>query len=87
MPSGSKVVMTDAKIVTAVDEKLMPVTITDIFPEGTQKVSCWFQWKNAQVNTEVVAKWLYTTDNIDILTYAFALPRREGSGCSATTGR
>jgi hypothetical protein len=72
--------LTDAKIVTAVDEKLLPVKITNVFPEGTQKVSCWFQWRNAKVNTPLTASWYYTTDNIHILAYVFNLPRTEGSG-------
>lgn len=76
-------VITEARMVTAVNEKLMPVEIKDVFPEWTQKVSCWFQWKNAKVNTAITAKWYYITDNIDILNYAFALPRAEGSGSVA----
>lgn len=75
-----RIALTDAKIVTAVDEKLMPVRITDIFPKGTQKVSCWFQWKNARINTQLLARWHYVTDDIHILDYSFNIPKKEGTG-------
>ncbi len=74
-----KITLTDAKIVTAVDEKLMPVKVTDIFPKGAQKVSCWFAWKNAKINTQVVARWHYTTDDIHIVDYDFNIPKKEGA--------
>ncbi len=72
--------ITDAKIVTAVDEKLMPVQITDTFPKGTSKVVCWFQWKDAKVNTQVMAKWHYVTDDIHVLDYPFYIPKKMGAG-------
>ena len=75
-----KIALTDAKIVTAVDEKLMPVKVTETFPRGTQKVSCWFAWKNAKINTQLVARWHYTTDDIHILDYDFNIPKKEGTG-------
>jgi hypothetical protein len=75
-----KITLTDAKIVTAVDQKLMPVKITDTFPRGTQKVSCWFAWKNSKINTQLVARWHYTTDDIHILDYDFNIPKKEGAG-------
>jgi len=75
-----KIALTDAKIVTTVDEKLMPVKVTDTFPRGTQKVSCWFAWKNAKINTQLVARWHFTTDDIHILDYDFNIPKKEGAG-------
>jgi len=78
--SASKIRITDAKIVDKVDQKLMPVTIMEVFPEGTSKVSCWFKWQNAEVGTEILAKWRYTTDNINVLDYLFKIPRKEGIG-------
>jgi len=72
--------LVDAKIVTAVDEKLMPVKVADTFPEGTSKVSCWIQWKNAKINTQILAKWHYVTDDTHVLDYSFTIPKREGTG-------
>ncbi|MDD5428712.1 MAG: hypothetical protein PHI58_05710 [Candidatus Omnitrophica bacterium] len=79
--SGNRSInITDAKIVTAVDEKLMPVQVMDKFQKGTTKVVCWFQWKDAKVNTQVIAKWHYVTDDIHILDYTFSIPKKTGSG-------
>lgn len=75
--------ITDAKTVTGVDEKLMPVHITNAFPGGTSKVVCWFQWKEAKVNVEVTAKWHYVTDDIHILDYPFRIPKKTGAGSVA----
>jgi len=72
--------ITDAKTASGVDEKLMPVKVADVFSEGTRTVFCWFQWKNAKVNTTIVAKWLYVTDDIHVLDYTFNIPRKEGTG-------
>lgn len=70
----------DAKMATALDEELMPVNITSVFPRGTKQVFCWVQWNNAKVNIELKAKWHYVTDDIPILNNAFTIPRKEGSG-------
>ncbi|MFH1441691.1 MAG: hypothetical protein ABIH18_06625 [Candidatus Omnitrophota bacterium] len=75
-----KLEITNAKIAAGIDEKLMPVKITDIFPQGTEKVYCWFEWKNAKINTPIAAKWYYVTDNIHILDYTFTIPRKKGTG-------
>lgn len=75
-----KLKITDAKIAHGIDEKLMPIEITNVFSEGTNKVYCWFEWKNAQVNTPITAKWYYVTDNIHILDYIFSIPRKDGTG-------
>ncbi|MDD5085078.1 MAG: hypothetical protein PHE61_03425 [Candidatus Omnitrophica bacterium] len=77
-PAG--ITITDAKTATGVNESLMPIQVTSLFPKQTSKVCCWFQWKNAKIDTKIVAKWYYTTDNIHILDYNFSIPRREGSG-------
>lgn len=77
---GGGVKLTDAKIVTAIDEKLMPVKVTDTFPKGTSKVSCWIQWKNAKINTQILAKWHYVTDDTHVLAYSFTIPKKEGTG-------
>ena len=79
------IAIVDAKTVTAVDENLMPVKMIATFPEGTAKVSCWFKWRNAKVNTQVLTKWHYVTDDIPILDYTFNIPKKDGSGMVALT--
>lgn len=73
----------DAKTATAVDENFMPVKATDLFPKGTSKVSCWIKWRDARINTQVLASWHYLTDDIHILDYSFNIPKKEGSGSVA----
>lgn len=82
---GGDISIVDAKIVTAVDERLMPVKVTDIFPRGTTTVSCWIQWKNATINTEIVARWHYVTDDIHILDYPLIIPKKDGTGSVTLT--
>jgi len=77
------ITISDAKIVTGVDENLMPVQVTDTFPRGTSKVSCWFQWRNAKMNKQLLAKWHYVTDDVHILDYNFNIPKKDGSGSVA----
>lgn len=72
--------ITDAKMASSINEKLLPEKITDVFPSGTQTVFCWFQWKNAEVNTPIRARWHFSTDDIHILDYDFVMPRKNGSG-------
>ena len=79
----SDINITDAKTVTAVDEQLMPVEILSTFPKGAAKIVCWFQWKEAKVNTQLMAKWHYVTDDIHILDYPFYIPKKQGSGSVA----
>lgn len=75
-----ELIITNAQIASGINEKLMPVEIIDIFPAETSKVYCWFEWKNAEINTSITTKWYYITDNIHILDYAFSIPRKEGTG-------
>jgi len=77
---GRDVVLVDAKMVTAVDESLLPVKITDTFPKDTTKVSCWIKWRNSKINAQIFAKWHYVTDDIHILNYSFTIPKKEGAG-------
>ena len=79
-PKEGKILITDVKTATGVDEKLMPVGPTESFPEGASRVYCWFQWKEAKVDTQVTAKWHYVTDDIRVLDYTFNIPRKQGSG-------
>jgi hypothetical protein len=72
--------LVDAKIATGVDENLIPLEVKDVFPKGTSKVSCWIKWRNAKINTQLVASWHYVTDDIHILDYSFIIPKKEGMG-------
>lgn len=81
--STSDIRLTDAKTAMAVDENLMPVKVTDLFPKGTSRVSCWIKWRDARINVQVLASWHYITDDIHILDYSFNIPKKEGSGSVA----
>ena len=75
-----KLKVIDIKMAPAISENLMPLKPTDSFPNGTSKVFCWFRWENAETNSQVIAKWHYTSEDIDILNYPLNIPRRDGSG-------
>ena len=80
--------ISSAKMTTEVitsNQRLVPLEVTNSFPEGTQKVSCWFQWKSASENTQIIAHWYFVTDNIHILDLTVSIPRKEGSGGIALT--
>lgn len=80
-----KIHLVDAKMATAVDQDLMPVKVTDSFPKGSSKVCCWIKWRDAKINTQILASWHYLTDDIHILDYSFNIPKRDGSGGIALT--
>jgi len=69
-----------AFIAKGVDQKLKPVQITNAFTPGTSQFYCWFAWRNAQPNTAIISSWHYLTDDIHILDYTFAIPRKSGQG-------
>lgn len=85
MKENETINIIDIKTSTGVNDKLMPFGITTIFPEGTQKAFCWFQWRNTKVNTMVLARWYFLTDDIHILDYNFMIPRKEGTGSVSLT--
>ena len=74
------ITIVDARTAVDLDEKMMPVKITDAFPPSTTKVACWINWKNAKINTQLVANWHYVTDDIHILDHIFTIPRKNGTG-------
>ncbi len=78
--ANNPITITDAKIATGINEKLMPISVTDAFPSGTKTVFCWFQWKGAQIGTKITAGWYFITDDIHVLDYEFVIPRKEGFG-------
>jgi len=81
----TKIHLLDAKIASGVDDKYMPVNITNVFPEGTQKAFLWFSWKDAAKDVKIMARWTYVRDNIPVLDYPFIIPREEGQGSVALT--
>lgn len=70
----------DIKSAAGVDQDLKPVTVLETFPKDTSKIFCWFKWRNAKVNTLLMAKWHYITDDIPILSSPVVIPRKEGMG-------
>ncbi|MEI7751994.1 MAG: hypothetical protein WCJ71_07890 [Candidatus Omnitrophota bacterium] len=72
--------ITDAKMTTGLDEQLMPLQVTDVFPRTTKLVYCWFSWADATPKMGLKASWNYTIDDIRILLYDVQIPRRAGSG-------
>lgn len=77
---SGKFKITEIKMALAISENITPIKPTDSFANGTSRVFCWFKWENAEVNSRVIAKWHYTSENIDILSYPMTIPRRDGSG-------
>ncbi len=78
--SYGKFRITEIKMAPAINEDLMPLKPMDSFPGGTSRVFCWFKWENAEVSSRIIAKWYYTSENINILNYPLNIPRRDGSG-------
>ena len=72
--------VTSIKTAIGIDEKLLPVKPISNFATGTAKVFCWFQWKKAELNTQIIARWYYLEGNIHVLDYTFSIPRKEGMG-------
>jgi hypothetical protein len=72
--------ITDAKMTTGLDTQMMPIQVTDVFPRDTRQVFCWLSWSDAVPKMEMKVVWNYEIDDIKILTYDFAIPRKKGSG-------
>ena len=80
-----KIRLLEAKMATAVDQNLIPVKVTDSFPRDSSKACCWIKWRDARINTQILASWHYLTDDIHILDYSFNIPKKDGSGGIALT--
>ena len=78
--SAGKFALVDAKVAMGIDDKFMPVEVTDSFPANASKVYCWFQWKDAPKDTKILAHWHYVTEDISILDYTFVIPKKNGVG-------
>ena len=74
----TEIIIRDAKIVTGVDKQLTPLKVTNFFPKNTSKVSAWIRWRNAKINTQILVKWYYSTDDVPIYDYNLNIPKREG---------
>ncbi|MCX5698062.1 MAG: hypothetical protein NTU54_08890 [Candidatus Omnitrophica bacterium] len=72
------IIIRDAKIVTGVDKQLMPLKVTNFFPKNTSKVSAWISWRNAKINTQLLVKWYYVTDDVPIYDYNLNIPKKDG---------
>ena len=77
---SADILLTDAKTAEGISSDYSPVNVTSIFPEGTRKVFCWFSWKGAGKNVSIMIRWYYLTEDLSILDYTFAIPRKEGQG-------
>ena len=72
------ILIDEAKIVTGVDSQMLPIKVTDFFPKNTEKVSAWISWRDAKINTQILVKWHYITDDIPIYNYTLSIPKKEG---------
>ena len=82
--------ITDAKMTTeiikdTVNQTITPLEVLNVFPEGTQRVSCWFQWADAPNNAEILAQWYFVNPEIHILDSTFLITKNSGSGGIALT--
>ena len=80
--TGSRMALrlTDVKMCRALNELQKPQGVTTEFPAGTEVVYCWFSWQEAPPNTELVSRWVYVTDNIQVLDVPVRLTRDTSSG-------
>lgn len=72
--------LVDAKMASGVDENILPQGAADIFPKEQSKLSCWFKWQGAEINTEIITKWHYITDDVHIADHAFVISKKDGAG-------
>ena len=73
-----EIIIQEAKIVTGVDKEMLPLKVTNFFPKNTSKVNAWISWREAKINTQILVKWHYITDDVPIYDYNLNIPKREG---------
>ena len=78
LDTNRDIIISEAKIATGVDSQMLPIKVTNFFPKNTEKVSAWISWREAKINTQVLVKWHYVTDDIPIYDYALTIPKKEG---------
>jgi hypothetical protein len=72
------IIIQEAKVVTGVDKNIMPLKVTNFFPKNTSKVCVWISWHSAKINTQILVKWYYLTDDIPIYNYVLTISKRQG---------
>jgi len=72
------IIIQEAKIVTGVDKNIMPLKVTNLFPKNTSKVCVWISWRSVKINTQILVKWYYLTDDIPIYNYVLTISKRQG---------
>lgn len=72
------IIIQEAKMVTGVDKDMTPLKVTDSFPKNTPKVSTWISWKNAKINSQLLVRWYYVTDDVPIYDYNLNIPKKDG---------
>jgi len=72
------IVIQEAKIVTGVDKEMAPLKVTNLFPKNTAKVCAWISWANAKINSQLLVKWYFVTDDTPIYDYSLNIPKRDG---------
>jgi len=78
LSSHEGIIIREAKIVTGVDSDIRPLKVTNLFSKNTSKVCAWISWRDAKINTQLLVKWYYLTDDTPIYDYSLNIPKREG---------
>ena len=80
--AGSRMALqlTDVKMCRGLTDAQEPKDVTTVFPAGTEVVYCWFSWQEAPPNTEVVSRWSYVPDNLQVLDIPVRLTRDTSAG-------
>jgi hypothetical protein len=78
--AGSEIKVTDIRTASGISDQYEPVGAAAVFPLGTAKVYCWFQWENAPDGTALKARWTYLTKKIKIFEYPVSIPKTAGAG-------
>ncbi len=78
LKKSSGIVIREAKTVTGVDKEMRPLKVTNYFPKDTMKVCAWIRWSNAKINSQILVKWYYVTDDVPIYDYTLNIPKKDG---------
>lgn len=72
------IIIEEVKIISGVNSRMAPIKTTDTFPKNTPKICVWIKWRHAKINTQILVKWFYLTDDLPIYNYKLNIPKREG---------
>lgn len=67
--------VTEAKMCRDVDEARRPIGVTTDFPSETDRMHCWFAWKDASRGLQLTARWYYVSEDFHILDVPVSLTR------------